>query len=330
IRLIAAFLIILFVPSLTKTFDLVQFNKALLFVIKFHCIIVFFDTFVTYPWVFDQDGFGINTRFVDHERAQGLFGEPSFFAAYTGLTASLVLQFQANSNKKIIKPIDLGIIFVGMISSSSLTGVFLVFILVLQFCFIERNKIFKFTSFSKLLFIGTISSLVILTLLTFSVTYLSGRLSNIEDGSTLQRMVGSTVLAGQIIDERPLTGVGLGGTNFRSFYEKTEAGFIFDSIDTESEGGVALKTTSTTYWTALLAGGGLPLLILFYIPILGTLVFNKKTMYVGVMIFFIGISKTGVFEISLWWTIATVLGFKYYQESVTIDQNRGILSDYKS
>ena len=313
LRILASVLVIFFIPSLTKTFDLVKFNKALLFVIKFHCLIVFFDNFLTYPWIINEHGIALNTGFDDFKRSMGLFAEPSFFAAYTGLMTSLVIQFQVNSKLTIITPFDLVIILLGLISASSLTGILLAVVILFQMVICERDKIFKFTSVVKSAFLIGFSLLIATLFLASSISYLSERLTNLEDGSTLQRMVGSTVLAGQIIEAKPLTGVGLGGKNFRSFVQKSDNSILFDAIETETTGGVALETSSATYWVAILAGGGLPLLIIFYIFVLGSLILNKKTAHVGIMIFIIGVSKGGVFEIALWWTIATVIGYKYFK-----------------
>ena len=126
------------------------------------------------------------------------------------------------------------------------------------------------------------------------------------------------IFTGEILRERPLIGIGIGYENYRIFTQTRapETVVLLDIVqpgdfEDRTEGFLVGTHTAVTYWSSLSAGGGIPLLLIFYILVLGSLVFNKKTFYVGMMIFFLGISKGGVFEITLWWVIATAVTYKY-------------------
>tara|TARA_B100001750_G_C15067655_1_gene379500 strand:- start:188 stop:589 length:402 start_codon:yes stop_codon:yes gene_type:complete len=115
-----------------------------------------------------------------------------------------------------------------------------------------------------------------------------------------------------VLREKPFTGVGLGGKNQQLFLDKYGDPFIIGASEllTINETQV-LEQSATTFWAALAGAGGMPLLFIFYFLILGTLILNKRTFYVGVMIFFLGMSKGGVFELNLWWVIASAVSFYY-------------------
>ena len=58
------------------------------------------------------------------------------------------------------------------------------------------------------------------------------------------------------------------------------------------------------------------MLLIFYLLILGNLILDKRTFFVGTMIFFLGISKGGVFDVSLWFVIAVAVSFRYIREDI--------------
>ena len=314
-RIILNFVVVLLIPSLIRNFDLKLFCKGLLLVMKFHCLLVIFDPLVDYPFYFHENEFffGREVYVASLEfRGRGLFDEPSFFAAYIGIMSSLVLQYQANSKEEVFKFIDLLIIFIALIASASFTGIAVGLLITLQLLIIERKKILNVKSVFGGLAMLIISIPLLLTLVAGSFTFIVDRMSGgLTGGSTISRLVGSTVYTMNIIEESPIVGIGLGGENQNIFLQKGDESFIFDAATTSEGENFTLSQNSVTYWAGLTAAGGLPGLLIFYLLILGYLIFDKKTFYIGMMIFFIGMSKGGVFEISLWFIIAVAMGLKY-------------------
>ena len=319
LRIIAIVMVVIFTPSLMKEFDFKKFSQAILLILKIHCILVIFDPFVVYPWTFFSGGISLDTSFQDPDlanRGRGLFAEPSFFAGYVGLMSSLILQYQANSKEVIFRYWDILIIFLGLIASASLTGISVGALILFQMLIIQRRDIFKINSLLKSLAVLALAIPILTLLLAGSAIFITERLSGgLAGGSTMARLVGSTIFTGNVLRERPLIGIGLGNENHNIFIQKQDTGVLFDAIQTPLGEGFLLEETAVTFWASLSAGGGIPLLLIFYILVLGSLVFNKKTFYVGVMIFFLGISRGGVFDISLWWVIATSLALRFVSET---------------
>lgn len=317
IRIIAIVLITLLIPSLTKEFDLYKLCRAILFAVKVHCIIVILDPLVAYPWSFMDDGgivFSLEANSsLPSVRGRGLFEEPSFFAAYVGLMFSFVLQYQRNSRKVVSNYWDYLIIFLGLVASASVTGIAVMSIILVQLFFIYRKKFFSSNIIFKTIGVTVISIPILALLLASSLSFVSERLSSgLSGGSSLQRLAGSTYYFMDVLRERPFTGVGLGGKNQQLFLDKYGDPFVIGASEflTINETQV-LEQSATTFWAALIGAGGIPLLFIFYFLILGTLILNKRTFYVGVMIFFLGVSKGGVFELNLWWVIASAVSFYY-------------------
>jgi len=319
IRIIINFIIVLMLPSLIKNWNFSTFSKAILFAIKFHCFLVIFDPLITYPWNFGPDGILLGAGFQDPDiavRGRGLFDEPSFFAGYVGIMASLVIQYQANSKEIVFTYIDMLIIILALVASASLTGIAIGLLIFIQLLITQKDKIFKVKNISKSASIVILAIPILTIFLASSFSFITDRLAGgITGGSTIGRVVGSTVFSANILAEKPFTGIGLGGKNQDIFLEKQEEFFIFDLIEVDDSTETNVSQISVTYWAALISSGGILCLLIFYIFILGSLVFNQRTFHIGVMIFFLGISKAGVFEISLWFIIAASIGLKNLQPS---------------
>jgi hypothetical protein len=317
IRIIALSMIIIFIPPLLKIFDLKRFIKACLTVLKIHCILVILDIFIIYPWFFDESGIILNTRLEDIGRARGLFAEPSFFAVYAGLIFSLIFQYQINSKENLLKVTDFIIISLGLLASASLTGLGTLIIILFSFALFSNREDLNIFSYFKIF--GGSFLLVFITILILGnpIAYLNERVTNLaalDDGSSTTRLVGSTILSYEIIKEKPLIGVGLGSKNVDSFIERSEGVVLLDFIETESSGesGIEVKIGSVTFWSSLLTGGGIPALLIFYFGVLGLLIFDKSSFFIGLMILWVSLTKGGVFDVYLWWLISCGAYFKYY------------------
>lgn len=335
LRIIAITMIIIFIPSLLKELELESLIKGILFAIKFHCLIVIFDPFVIYPWTF-SDGGGVipgieSNEFLPSDRGRGLWGEPSYFAGYIGLMMCAVIQLERNAKKQITTLIDYTIIFLALLASASVTGVAIGGLIILMNILIHRKEIFKTRSLLRTVGIGLLIIPIMTIALAGSFTYISGKMSEgLAGGSTLQRLVGSSLFTLDIMREKPFLGSGLGADNQNAFKDKHGDAIIFDAIESSSESGAqVLEQSTTTFWATLAAAGGLPSLLIFYLLILGNLLTDKKTFYIGMMVFFLGISEGGAFDVSLWFVIALALSYKYVDQEFKHHEDAGKISQIK-
>jgi len=322
-RIIALMCIIIFTPSLIKEFDIKKLMKGILFALKFHSLIVIFDPFIIYPWTFSDYGIILGSESNESlpvERGRGLWGEPSFFSAYVGMMMALIIQYEKNTKERVATGIDYFILLLALLASASVTGASVAGILLLMSFTTHKKAIFQSKSLLKNIGITLVSVPLMVVVLASSFTFISDRLSaGLAGGSTLQRLVGSSLFTMDIIREKPLIGSGLGGKNQQAFLDKHGDPIIFDAIESSNPGGAQILTQSaTTFWAGLVGAGGLPALLIFYIAILGSLLINKKTTYVAVMIFFLGLAKGGVFDVSLWFVIAVAISYKYTDNKKSI------------
>lgn len=315
LRILAIMVIILVTPSALKGLDLKKLAKGILFAIKFHSLIVIFDPLIVYPWTFDDYGLAFgweSNESLPSERGRGLWAEPSYFAAFIGLMMALVLQFERNIKGRVTSAIDYLIIFLALLASASVTGASIAGLLVIMNMLIHRKKIFQVGSIAKTISIFLAVIVPISILLSASLVFVSDRLAaGLAGGSTLQRLVGSTLFTIDIAKEKPLIGSGLGGKNQQAFLDKYGEPILANALQ-QADGEAVLSQSATTFWAGLSGAGGLPTLFIFYFLILGNLILNRQTFYFGTMIFFIGISKGGVFDVSLWFAIALAISYRYY------------------
>ncbi len=323
LRVIAILGIIFLLPGFMSSLNLKLLARALMIAVNFHCLLVFFDLFISYPWNFNEDGFVLGAGSENSAlegRGRGLFDEPSFFAAYVGLISSLILQYQSYSKIVIFKPINYLILVIGLIASASLTGAAVLLLLLVQLLLIERKKILSFTSITSLIAVLLVTIPLSIFLLAQSFSYISSRTTDLEDGSTLGRLVGSAFYTLDIIEERPLVGVGMGSENQLNFSKTRDQSILFDLIENEDGDSINLHQSVVTYWASLVAAGGIPALIIFYVFVIGALLVRKETFLIGIMILALGMAKGGVFEVTLWWCIA--VGIAYISNHSKISQEK--------
>ncbi len=301
LKLLAIFFILLFSPSLVRVLDTYKLIKAILVILCFHCLIVILDQYIVYPWGFNNDGLTFNAP---NElanlagRARGLFEEPSFFAFYAGVTTSVILQYEKIKKVKVVNFFHVLIIFSGLIAAGSLTALAALFIVFVQLLIVKKEEYINFRKFLESSAVLLISFPLIITLLLGSVTYLSGRIT--DTGSPIVRLYGGTMFTVAVVEDRPLIGVGLGGKNQDNFYETLEDTINFDLFDMDAE----TSFSTVTFWSALVAAGGLPAFFIYYLFINGYMIFKPALRYLGITVLILGATKGGVFDIFLWWLIA--------------------------
>lgn len=317
IRILALMSIVLIVPSFLKEFELNKLMIGILFALKFHSLIVILDPLIVYPWTFSDYGLILGTEsneFLPSERGRGLWAEPSFFSAFVGMMMVLVIQYEGNCKEKIASMSDYFIIFLALLASASVTGASVAGLLLIMKAMIHRRELLQSRSIMKVIGLSVIAIPLAIIVLGSSFIFISERLSaGLAGGSTLQRLVGSTLFTMDIIEEKPFIGSGLGGENQQAFLDKYGEPILANTLQ-QADGEAVLSQSATTFWAALSGAGGLPTLFIFYFLILGNLILDKKTFFVGSMIFFLGISKGGVFDVSLWFVIALAISFRYIQK----------------
>lgn len=319
LRVVAVMIMITLIPSLLKEFELKKLLKGILFALKFHGILLIVDPFVIYPWTFSDYGLILGTETNDvlpAERARGLWMEPSYASAFIGMMMVLVLQYERNTKERIATISDYFILFLALLATASVTGASVAGILIIMNLMVHRKRLFKATSLVKTISLSLIAIPIMVFVLASSFVFITDRLSaGLAGGSTLQRLVGSTLFTLDIMEEKPLLGSGLGGKNQQAFLDKYGEPLLATTLQ-QADGEAVLSQSATTFWAALSGAGGLPTLLIFYLLILGNLILDKRTFFVGTMIFFLGISKGGVFDVSLWFIIAAAVSFRYIREDI--------------
>ena len=313
LKIITFTLIIFLIPSFLKKIDLKKFFFALKYVLIFHCFVMVMDLYVVYPWGFDNglsfSASGEHEKLVN--RSRGLFEEPSLFALYAGLTSILILQYQTSYKLKIFNNFDYLIVTLGFIAASSLTSLVILSVIFINLIIVNKDyilsKSFQIRSILKIIPVILFGVPLIFFTLLNSFIYLSER---ITDSGNFARYVGSYIAIQEVFNENPLLGIGLGGKNQSTFYDKKgfeERVTVFEYSDLE-------QTTSinTSFIFSLMAAGGVIALALFYLLIF-SMIYHNETRLLGILIFAVGFTKGNVFDLYLW-LIITFSIFLMYQD----------------
>lgn len=316
LKIITITLIIFLIPSFLKKIDLKIFFFALKYVLIFHSLIMVMDQYVVYPWGF-ENGLSFSAS-GEHEkmvnRSRGLFEEPSMYALYAGLTCVLILQYQTFLKLKIFNNFDYLIITLGFIAASSLTALIILLLIFINLIIINKEYIliesFQIRSILKIIPVILIGLPLIFFTLLNSFVYLSER---ITDSGNYARYIGSYIAIQEVFNDKPLLGIGLGGKNQSTFYDKKgfeERVTVFEYTDLE-------QTTSinTSFIFSLMAAGGVIALVLFYLLIL-SMIYQKETRILGILIFAIGFTKGNVFDLYLWLIISFSLYLLYQDKNI--------------
>jgi hypothetical protein len=319
LKLISIASIAFFLPSILKKINLELLFQSLTIVLIIHSFLVIFDPFISYPWGFLGGGLSLSET-NDHPdlvgRGRGLFGEPSFFAFFIGISSSLIIQYERLFNKKILKTYSLVIIFSGLIAAASLTALAVIILISMQLLILNRKKIFKLNI--KSFYALSISLPLIIILLSGSFAYLSGRIT--DTGNPFIRYVGGFLLVSEVINDNPLSGVGLGGDNLEYLIDSLDTSINFELFGLEKNFGYL----SVTFWTSLVVAGGIPPLLIFYFMILGALIYEKDTRFYGFTLLIFSMTKGDVFQLYLWTSITTAYSMSQksnFSKRFFIDKN---------
>ena len=320
LKIVSIALMVCFIPTLIKSLDLEKFFKALKLVVLFHCLIIILDHYVIYPWGF-ENGLSFSAS-GEHEnlknRVRGLFEEPSNFAVYVGLTFALIIQYEVLFKSKILRYYDYLIIFSGLVASTSITALVIILINLTQIIYIRMSNHsglrLSSRSFIKKISIIAISVTLLPIILSSSLSYFSERIS---DSGNLARYYGSTMAVYKVLQESPLIGFGMGGENQNKFMvehslDKRVEFLLIDGYEQET-------SYPTSYIFNVLGSSGIIALLIFYLIIFG-MIYKPETRFLGILIFAIGITKGGVFDLYLWLIITIAFSIGYiYKNSILVE-----------
>ena len=180
-------------------------------IILFHSLFLIFDFLFETPWGWDPDGyFFIGFNRPDFYRAQGLFGEPSYY----GLTVNCLLLILTIIRK--CSSYDCLLVLSTNLLSTSLSGFLCSLVIVITnysfvFTKILKNIMLKGKFNKKIILIIPLLIFLLIPLSLIEKGWMIRRLVNpLEDSSMLGRTIGIFPLAKYVYQNSPLIGLGLG------------------------------------------------------------------------------------------------------------------------
>jgi len=294
IRIIGLVVMLLLFPPLLRKIGHDRLVQATLWVLRLHALIVIADVFMHNPFWGE----------IDLNRPRGLFGEPSFFGIYMGLSLFYILQVEYNTGTRYLTFIDIALFCLSLLASISLSSVGFL-------CMFLFFLIRKYQTKGKLKLFMTIALLVVFIGMfapNLRLNYLVNKIGSLDQGlqneSVRVRLLGSVLLSMKVLDESPLLGAGLGGANVRRLFDQ------YGELE-----GVKHSENSTLSLTfapaAVLVGAGiigfLPF-VLIYIWLLR----NSKTRLIGISLLMASFMWGMAFAPVAWWYICLAISLASY------------------
>lgn len=303
IRVIGLVAIVLLLPPLFREIGQERLAKAMLWIIRLHCIILLFDAFRVIPIEWLPASTPGESRAA---RAAGLFYEPGWFGIWIGLSFFYILQLQKNHQKVYIKSTDLFLITISLISSTGIRGI-LIFGVAISIMFFSKKLSDQLKLAGSFIFIFILLSIGGKYFLPSfvdinhdqniaSLEYVEERLSrvlttDIEDGSTIDRLDSLSVSVPYVFNNSPLLGIGLGGDNWQVLPDYND--------------GFGVSGSSILLASVFISGGLISLLIFIYIGL--NILFNLKTFIFGVGLLTTSIVWGGAYDVFIWFFIALAI-----------------------
>lgn len=297
IRIVGLVAMVLLLPPLLRRVGHDRLAQGTLWVVRAQSVLLLADSLVSLPWSPTSWGF---------TRPTSVFGEPSFFAVYMALSLFYVLQVERNTGARYIRVFDIVLLGLAFVASDSVSSI-IVLILFLLLLAMRGGVKYK----AKLsIGVAVFALLLSLSVATFPDTgpgknwdNTVGRVSNVlphrfVDGSSRQRLIGSSLLAIEVLKEAPLLGTGLGGTNLNRLLERYEGG-----------PQRTFTLSLTTIPVAVIAATGIMGLLAFAF-ILGWMLANPETRLIGLSLAAVALLWGGAFEQILWWHICLAVSLK--------------------
>ena len=289
-----------------------QLFNALIFVLRFHILLIFLDAVLYSPIDWGDTGVILNERDVDYDRPRGVFGEPSRFAIFQSILLATILFLDYRFKEIKLKSYDFFLGVASIMVSTSLFGVVVSVILLTQYLF------YKLSQSSSLTRTRTVNAFTIFSLITIAVIffiffgtqfeYIQSRFMNVitfSDGSTRGRIIGGFLSFIDVIQNKPFSGYGGGSLNEQINIDQIT---VVDKYTTAS--GNTVVANNTTFLSAIsIASGIFPVLLLYSIFIY---TLNKKYYFYSLVMFLTTIAS-GLYYYPAFW-ISLVI-FCYYVKS---------------
>ena len=295
-------------PKFLSKISHFQLFDALIFVLRFHFLLIFLDAIFYSPIDWGENGVILNERIVDYHRPRGLFAEPSRFAIFQTILLASILFFYYRFKEIELKSYDFFLGVASILVSTSLFGAVMCFIFLTQFFLyklIKSNLRTKITTMNSF-YVFSLITIFFIFFIFFAaeIEYIKDRFMNViafSDGSTRGRIIGGYLSFIDVLQNRPFSGYGGGSLNEQINFDQS---ILIEKYTTVS-GRVYLN--NTTFLSAIsIASGVIPVLFLFSIFIY-TLI---KRYYFYSLVMFLTTIVSGLYYYPAFW-ISLVI-FSYY------------------
>ncbi len=290
--------IVVTTKPLIKKVGLRWFINSLIYIIRFHAILVVVGAFA-YKILNVDLGLRIIITTSGSVRSSGLFAEPAWFGWFIGAALFAVSSYQNIVNKNFFKWYDAVVFLLAAFwAAKSFTAIIFITGGLLASYF--SNKRIWFLVVPSILIIISLSSLIYISvspkISTDSVnntSYIERRLVGIvtgEDLSSVTRYYGTVVRTQYVLDKSPLIGSGIGNN------VKAVKGDLFSDIPVVREGSNFHMLPFTALAATGLLGGTAYLIVLL-------LTLKRKSEWLGLGILLLSLSFGGYLLGVIWWFI---------------------------
>jgi hypothetical protein len=304
VRIVGLVVMVSLLPSLARKLGHDRLAQGTLWAVRLHVFLVLADTMFGSPLTFESGGVALLSQGAAgfSSRPLGLFGEPSFFAIYVGLSLAYILQVERNTAARYIRVSDIVLIGLALVGSTSISS-FLVLVAFLLYLVTrsglrDRAKIsvgVAVFALSLSLFVRTSD-----TVQRENWENLVRRVWAIQplqfvDGSSRQRLIGSSLMTMRVLEDAPLLGRGVGGKNLNRLYDRYEEGFMPFSL--------------TTIPAQVIAAIGI-IGLLPFVFVCGWMLAARETRLIGLSFVAVAFMWGGAFEQILWWYVCLGVSLK--------------------
>ena len=298
-------------PKFLSKISHVQLFDALIFVLRFHVLLIFLDAIFYSPIDWGDTGVILNERDVDYHRPRGVFTEPSRFALFQSIMLSTILFLNIRFKDIELKRNDFFLGVTSIVVSTSIFGAVMSVFLLTQYL---SYKFIKSVSNSKTTIRNSFSVFFLITIVViffiffdFQFDYIQSRFMNaitFSDGSTRGRIIGGYLSFIDVLQNQPFSGYGAGNLNQ---YNNIDSSVLIEKYSSTAGDVVA---NNTTFLSAMsIASGIIPVLLIYSIFIYSLL----KRYYFYSLIMFSTTIGSGLYYYPVFW-ISLVI-FCYYVNS---------------
>ena len=313
IRIVGLVAMVFLLPSVIRRVGHDRLAQSVLWVARLHAVLVCVDVAVVSPFVWSETGISLGKSYLESDtesgvrRAAGLFTEPSFFAVYMAVSLFYILQVERNTGARYIRAFDIvffssAMLVCGSVSATLATALFILALAMRSGVAHKLKVSIAVAVFAVLVGLGATTFQD--TIVGRNLAYVGHRVSSIGplgimDSSGRQRLIGSSLLAVEVLKEGPLLGTGLGGTNLRRLMER------YWQYDPRRIAILGLHFIPATVIAATGILGLLP-----FIFILGWILRAPETRLIGISLVAVAFMGGGAFEPMIWWQICLAVSIR--------------------